>query len=114
MASTCKLTGLLPIAQPPGSATMAFENFDNKGPKTRIDALMVFTSSYLALRLFIVEASTSTSPVSERVISKPIEPNNSIIVVTSLRCGKFPTLRGLSANNEAARIGRAEFLAPEA
>ena len=36
------------------------------------------------------------------------------MVVTSLRCGKFPTLNGVSAKREDARIGKAEFFAPEA
>ena len=46
--------------------------------------------------------------------STPIEPNNSSIVVTSFKWGRFPTLRGESANKDAARIGNAEFFAPEA
>ena len=62
----------------------------------------------------MVEASTSTSPVSESIMSKPIEPNNSIMVVTSFKWGKFPTLRGESASRDAAKIGKAEFFAPEA
>ena len=47
-------------------------------------------------------------------MSKPIEPNNSIMVVTSFKCGKLLTFIGDSANKEAANTGKAEFFAPEA
>ena len=62
----------------------------------------------------MLEVSTCTSISSLSITSTPIEPNNSSMVVTSLRCGKFPTVNGVSAKREAARIGRAEFFAPEA
>ena len=45
IASMCKLTGRLPIAHPPGKATVACPNFASNGPKTKIEALMVFTNS---------------------------------------------------------------------
>jgi hypothetical protein len=35
-------------------------------------------------------------------------------VVTSFKCGRFPTFKGESASKEDAKIGRAEFFAPEA
>ena len=73
------------MAQPPGRATSALENLASNGPKTKVEALIVFTSSYLAFKSLIVDASTSTIPVSERVISSPIEPKSSIIVVTSFK-----------------------------
>ena len=58
MASMCRLTGLLPIAHPPGRATLALLNLANKGPKTNIEALMVLTNSYLAFKFLIEEGST--------------------------------------------------------
>ena len=39
-----KIDRSAPIAQPPGSETLAFLYFPNKGPNTKTPALMVFTS----------------------------------------------------------------------
>ena len=41
----CKSTGRAPIAQPPGNDTRARPKRVSKGPKARIEARMVFTSS---------------------------------------------------------------------
>src|SRR5690606_14085256 len=43
----------------------------------------------------------------------PMRPNNSIMVVMSCRCGRLQTVTGVSASKVAARIGSAEFFAPE-
>ena len=112
--SICKFTGLLPIAQPPGRATSALENFVKRGPRTSIEALIVLTNSYLAFKLFIGAASTNTSISSLSIISNPIEPSSSIIVVTSIKWGKLLTFIGESDNRQAAKTGNAEFFAPEA
>src|ERR1700752_2556111 len=42
-----------------------------------------------------------------------MRPSNSIMVVTSCRCGTLPTETVPSASSVAARIGSAAFLAPE-
>ena len=38
-------TGREPIAQPHGIETRAYPNLDNSGPRTKIEALIVFTIS---------------------------------------------------------------------
>ena len=45
------LTGLEPIAQPPGRDTLAFLNLDKRGPKTITPALIVFKRLYGAVVL---------------------------------------------------------------
>src|ERR1700680_190181 len=50
---------------------------------------------------------SSTVPVA------PMRPRSSTVVVTSFRCGTFPTTTGSSASSAAARIGSVAFLAPE-
>ena len=45
----CKSTGLVPIAQPPGSDVLLLPSLANNGPITRNDALILFTRSYLVI-----------------------------------------------------------------
>ena len=45
MPFKCRSTGRLPIAQPPGKETLASPYLVSKGPNTKIEARMVFTSS---------------------------------------------------------------------
>src|SRR5580692_2236719 len=61
----------------------------------------------------MVEASTSMRIFSSMVTETPMRPSNSIIVVTSCKCGTFETVTGPSANKQAAKIGSVAFLAPE-
>src|SRR5690606_24382139 len=61
----------------------------------------------------MVRASTSTLSFSSITGSTPMRPNSSIMVVMSCRCGRLHTVTGSSASRVAARIGRAEFFAPE-
>src|SRR5690242_10693292 len=61
----------------------------------------------------MVEASTSMRMRSLMVTPTPMRPISSIMVVTSCRCGTFPTVMGVSASRVAAMIGRVAFLAPE-
>ena len=73
------------MAHPPGNAILALPCFASNGPKTNIEALIVFTNSYLAsisikLLVEIVKFIFSSSK-----ISAPIEPNNSNIVVISCK-----------------------------
>src|SRR3984957_14991885 len=61
----------------------------------------------------MVDASTSMCIFSSMVTDTPILPNNSIMVVTSCRCGTFDTVTGPSASRHPARMGKVAFLAPE-
>src|SRR5271168_1505248 len=61
----------------------------------------------------MVEASTSMRIFSSMVTETPMRPSNSIIVVTSCKCGTFETVTGPSANKQPAKIGSVAFLAPE-
>lgn len=74
---------------------------------------MVFTSSYGATRVLMLLASTSTLSFSSMIGCTPMRPNSSIMVVMSCRCGRLQTVTGVSASRVAARIGSAEFFAPE-
>ena len=42
-----------------------------------------------------------------------MRPSNSMVVVTSCRCGILRTVTGLSASSVAAMIGSTAFFAPE-
>ena len=56
----CWSTGREPIAQPPGSDTVASPKRASSGPSTRIDARIVFTSSYGADKLCNFAADNPT------------------------------------------------------
>src|SRR5690606_22047964 len=56
---------------------------------------------------------TSTLSLSPTTGCTPIRPNSSIMVVMSCRCGRLQIVTASSASRVAARIGRAEFFAPE-
>ena len=57
----CWSTGREPMAQPPGSDTMATPKRASSGPSTRMDARMVLTNSYGATGLFTGPASSCSS-----------------------------------------------------
>src|SRR5690554_2172107 len=59
------------------------------------------------------EQSVSTDMSSLIPTCTPMQPINSSIVVTSCKCGKLPTRITPCANKVAAKIGSAEFFAPE-
>ena len=71
------------MAQPPGNAIFAYPYFATIDPKTRIDARIVFTSSYLASRFDRFEVFSLKFIFSSREISAPIEPISSNMVVMS-------------------------------
>ena len=106
-------TGRAPMAQPPGSDTSALPKRASSGPSTRIDARMVFTSSYGAKHSRVVVGSISICIFSSMVTETPMRPNNSIMVVTSCRCGTLRMVTGPSASSAPATIGRVAFFAPE-
>src|SRR5690606_30260088 len=109
----CRSTGRLPIAQPPGKDTRARPKRATIGPSTSTDARMVLTSSYGAVNSLMVLACTSTLSFSSITTSTPMLRSNAIMVVMSLRCGTLRTVIGQSDSSVAARIGSAEFFAPE-
>src|SRR5690606_8061739 len=109
----CRSTGREPMAQPPGKATSAYPKCATIGPSTRMEARTVFTSSYGASRVLILVGFTSTLSLSPTTGCTPMRPNNSIMVVMSCRCGRLQIVTASSASRVAARIGKAEFLAPE-
>jgi hypothetical protein len=47
------------------------------------------------------------------VTDTPMRPNNSIMVVTSCRCGTFDTVTGPSASRQPAKMGSVAFFAPD-
>jgi len=61
----------------------------------------------------VVEGSISMRIFSSMVTETPMRPNNSIIVVTSCRCGTLRMVTGPSASSAPATIGSVAFLAPE-
>ena len=60
------------MAQPPGSETSASPNRDRSGPKTKIEALIVLTRSYGAVKVFISFAFNIKRIFSSKIISTPI------------------------------------------
>ena len=74
---------------------------------------MVFTSSYGAKHSRVVVRSISICIFSSMVTETPMRPNNSIMVVTSCRCGTLRMVTGPSASSAPAMIGRVAFFAPE-
>src|SRR6267154_2048764 len=61
----------------------------------------------------MVDASTSMRIFSSMVTETPMRPSNSIMVVTSCRCGTFDTVTGPSDSRQPARMGSVAFLAPD-
>ena len=57
----CWSTGLAPMAHPPGRDTLALPNRARSGPRTRIEARIVFTISYVASAFSICLACNSTT-----------------------------------------------------
>jgi hypothetical protein len=74
---------------------------------------MVLTSSYGAMSSLMPEVSTSTRPSSWCSTATPMRFRSFTVVAMSLRRGTLRTTAGPSASSVAARIGSAEFFAPE-
>ena len=49
------MTGLVPIAHPPGSEILASLYFESIGPRVKIEALIVLTNAYSAVKLVSLE-----------------------------------------------------------
>ena len=82
-ADKWKSTGLVPMAHPPGNAILANPYRATREPRTNIDARIVFTSSYRASKSCKLTVEILKSIFSFSVISAPIEPKISNIVVIS-------------------------------
>src|SRR3569623_677185 len=105
--------GRAPIAQPPGSDTLARPWRAVSGPSTTTEARIVFTRSYGASTLWTLLVSTSVTPPGLLVTSAPRSPSSLSIVRTSPRAGTFRYTERPLASSDEARMGRAAFLAPE-
>ncbi|SCU51576.1 Uncharacterised protein [Staphylococcus aureus] len=110
----CCSIGLLPIAQPPGNATIACPSLANRGPITKILARILLTYSYGASSFRVFVASTTTAFSSFLYVTSAFKVVNTLFIVsTSLKAGTLTNLLGLSeANKDAVNIGNTAFLAP--
>src|SRR3569623_1758304 len=105
--------GRAPIAQPPGSDTLARPWRAVSGPSTTTEARIVFTRSYGASTLFTLLVSTSVTPPGLLVTSAPRSASSLSIVRTSPSAGTFRYTERPLASSDEARMGSAAFLAPE-
>jgi len=87
--------------------------FASIGPKVKIDALIVLTSSYSAMRLVRLDESIEIELSSSSTKLEPMSINNLRVVETSLNWGVFDSLSGPSARIEAKKIGKVAFFDPE-
>src|SRR5580692_2412749 len=107
----CRLIGREPIAHPPGTETRARPERATSGPKTRLDARIVFTNSYGAsgLTIFGVCSRTTSSSSSN---CEPISTSSRSMVRMSRTRGMRRSVTGSSVSSAAASAGSAEFLEP--
>src|SRR3569623_2165883 len=105
--------GRAPIAQPPGSDTLARPWRAVSGPSTTTEARIVFTRSYGASTLFTLLVSTSVTPPGLLVTSAPRSASSLSIVRTSPSAGTFRYTERPLASSDEARMGSAAVLAPE-
>ena len=101
------------MAQPPGNDIFAFLYLANIGPSVKIDARMVLTSEYSAVKLVSDEESINIDPSSSKTKFEPISMSSLSVVDTSLSCGVFDNLRAPSARIDEKKIGRVAFFEPE-
>jgi hypothetical protein len=109
----------LPIAQPPGSDTVASPIRASSGPSTRIEARILRTMSYGA----VVEVIPSAFSVITRPNSSPFTPftmvdtpsmlSRCMKLSTSARRGRFLSSRISSVSSAQGISVSAAFLAPE-
>ena len=105
-------TGLVPIAQPPGSDTLALPNLASKGPRTKIPALIVLTKLYEA-KLLVCLILSITKLFWLNLILDPNDCNKLTIVSISFTLGKFFNKSFFFDNKVAAKIGRDAFFEPD-
>src|SRR5437764_1466543 len=110
---TCWATGRKPMAQPPGSDTLALPQRASSGPRTRTEARIVFTSSYGAVGSEMLRACRTTCPSLPRSTSTPMRASSFAMVETSIRRGTRRSASGCEVSSAAHMIGSAAFFAPE-
>src|SRR5690242_2516430 len=103
--------GRAPMAQPPGSETRARPERATSGPRTRLEARMVLTSSYGASgqTMFSVRSRTVSSSTSTLV---PISTRSRSMVRMSRTRGTRCSVTGSAVSSVAANAGSAEFFEP--
>ncbi|MNU90429.1 hypothetical protein D3C71_802970 [compost metagenome] len=79
----CWSTGREPMAQPPGSDTVASPKRASSGPSASTEARMVLTNSYGASGVLSALASMRTVPSSARSAVTPILRMSLSMVLTS-------------------------------
>ena len=102
----------MPIAQPPGSETLALPNLASKGPSTKIPARIVLTNLYEA-NFFLCFLLSIINFFLSNFIFDPNDFNKLIIVSISLTLGKFFKIILPSESNVAAKMGNDAFFEPE-
>jgi hypothetical protein len=111
--------GRLPMAQPPGSETVASPIRASIGPSTRIEARILRTSSYGAtVDVIRVAASVITRPKSSgRVPAMVVDAPNWLSRCwnpsMSARRGRFRRVSGSSVSSAQGSRVSAAFFAPE-
>src|SRR5690349_14838623 len=107
----CRLMGWPPMAQPPGSDTRARLLRATSGPSTRLEARMVFTSSYGASGQTIFWVVSFTAPSRTSTVL-PISTSRRSMVRISRTRGTRCRVTGSSVSKAAASAGSAEFFEP--
>src|SRR3970040_605936 len=110
---TCWSTGRWPMAQPPGSETLARPQRASSGPSTSTEARIVLTRSYPAVGSVILSACKDILLSAERSPCTPICPSSFAMVEMSMRRGMFLSDKGRSESSAAHIMGSAAFFAPE-
>src|SRR5882762_6995519 len=101
------------MAHPPGSDTRASPQRARSGPRTRIEARIVFTRSYGASGSDRRSALRDKPSRSSSETSTPICASSRSMVLTSLRCGTLESVSCSLVSNPAHMSGSAAFFAPE-
>src|SRR6201996_2073770 len=115
----CWSTGREPIAQPPGSDTVASPKRASSGPSTMMLARIVLTRSYGASGVLSPLASTTTSSTRPPSVSAPQLTSTPMLrislstVATSCSRGTLCSVTGPGTSSAAHSSGSAAFLAPE-
>src|SRR5712671_5776589 len=101
------------MAHPPGSDTRASPQRARSGPRTRIEARIVFTRSYGASGSDRRSALRDRPSRSSSDTSTPSCASSRSIVLTSLRCGTLESVSCSRVSSAAHIRGSAAFFAPE-
>jgi hypothetical protein len=107
----CWSTGREPMAQPPGSDTRAWPKRASSGPSARMDARMVFTSSYGASGALMRLASSVTMSGRSvlRSATTPMLRSSLSMVATSCSCGTLCSVVAVD-QQRGAQLGQGRVL----